>query len=439
MTSKKKIGIIIAVATVLVITAVVGIVFGVSQNSNNEPTTPTLPTLPSGNNTPVDNTPPYNLSDRDYGFVLITKQGTLNFDEYNVTVPNTNEGEFAVQIDVNDVITFTLGKQSPTFDVAQLNVFAVAHEDMKNPYTTPVSEYENVVFSSNFSQKGDVYIAQAMIGYDTGVNEVLDIMVVYKGNIVAYSMFKVVDRDIYNKSYWENQMPEANICEFTIVTTDNTYVCYYDANTVTTLLDWTHSMTNIYGFIRDITNVTNIDKTWMITSAFADAPLTDGQVFTAEAYREPTVDFVFEVDNPEYLVYWLGKTQAEVATKFGTPTNVESNPTGTRLEYDALEIFLVDGVVVQINIKQPVYEPINALPNEPCNGIVFAEICIRADIELPDYNTEYFEDLDFFVKTLAFKQDNWTVEYRWESDRNFNPDITPFNSVVVYSGEFPLF
>lgn len=439
MKSKKKIGIIIAAATALIIAIIVGIALGTSQNPSEQPTTPTTPTLPSENNANIDDAPVYNLSDRDYGFIMLTKQTALEFAEYNVTVPSTNEGEFAVQIDVNDVITFTFGKQSPVIDITKLSVFAVAHEDMKNPYKTPVSEYTNVVFSSNFTKQGDNLIAQAMIGYDTGVNEVLDVMVVYKGEIVGYSMFKVVDMDIYNKSYWENQMPDAKICEFTIVTPDKTYKCFYDANTVTTLLDWTHGMTNIYGFIRNITAVTDTNKTWMIPETLADAPLTDGQVFNAEAYREPTVDFAFEVDNPEYLVYWLGKTQAEVATKFGTPTNVESNPTGTRLEYDALEIFLVDGAVVQINIKQPTYEPINVLPSEPCNGIAFADICIRANLELPDYNVEYFEDLDFFVKTLAFKQDNWTVEYRWEADSNFNPDMRPFNSVIVYSGEFPLF
>lgn len=439
MKSKKKIGIIIAAATALIIAIIVGIAFGASKNPSEQPTTPTTPTLPSENNTNIDDTPVYNLSDRDYGFIMLTKQTALEFADYNVTVPSTNEGEFAVQIDVNDVITFTFGKQSPVIDVTKLSVFAVAHEDMKNPYKTPVSEYENVVFSSNFTKQGDNLIAQAMIGYDTGVNEVLDVMVVYKGEIVGYSMFKVVDMDIYNKSYWENQLPDAKICEFTIVTPDKTYKCFYDANTVTTLLDWTHSNTNPYGFIRDITAVTDSNKTWMIPAAFADAPLTDGQVFNTEAYKQPSAEFTFEVDNPAYLVYWLGKPQADVAVKFGTPTNVESNPVGTRIEYEAVDFFLVDGVVVQINIKQPGYEPINALPGEPCKGIEFAEICLRANIELPDYTKEYFEELEFFVATLSFTSDNWTVEYRWESDSNFNPDMVLFNEIIIYSGEFPLF
>lgn len=446
MKSKKIL--VIPVVIMLVVLFCVFLFTRAPANEEDKPSTTTSApeeTLPLDPVNPDNVTPefqsPYNYDDRLYRLFLPVFDSAVIADGVTFTSPSQPDQTFLDKFDVADVITLTLPKQPLEVDIAHLKMYGFAHENMMDPFLNSIDKFENPIFIASFSADTETenITAQAMIGYGTSVQTYFDIVVTYKDRIIFYSIFAITDQHIENLDFWKDKYPNETFEKFYIKCGDTTYTKYYvPAGEDTNLYTWRTQFTNTTMWFEENNYLVSAKKSWMIHPDDCKKPLQPGATYTAIPYEERAIDFTFETDNPEYALYFLGKSQNEVVSHFGNPLKTNTNNKVTCLEYSNYQFFVVDDKVEQITLDANSLEIINGVPNFPATvweieafvkqcGLVFSE---AGDAYQDPTIPEYYASVP--IMNVA---EGWTITFVWLKTEMFQPTTSDCDKIIIHTGE----
>lgn len=379
---------------------------------------------------------PYDPNENYCRTMVPIYQSELNALNMRITSPSYPDTTYLAQINVEDVVTISLDEQPESIDISKLSIAGYWHTDFPDPYITPVENLPTPLFTSNFFEKDGRYNTQFMVGYDKGFTKFIDMLFIYDNQIIFHTMFYTIQGDGTSDMYWDYFYPGTPIGRFTITCGEDvkTY-CFFDVDEIT-LLDWVHDVTNVNNWESYGNYISDENEVWFITGEQCKTPLKDGMNFiaTKEKPSEPE-PFLFDSENPDYLVSYIGASQADVIKKFGEPTSTDMLGSTTKYIYEQAAFYISNDAVVQIDVLNASAIPVNGLNATPVNSTTLENQTQQLGIKKPDYKWITDMPSSYYCVKLPFTHDNWTVCYVWESKEQFVPSEMNFTKIVIYSGE----
>lgn len=443
---KARVIAVIAVVGLVLISLLAVLLFGSqNKNTNNNSTDSTTGTympdsaLPTPTN-PRPNEPeyesPYDPNENYCRTMVPVYQSELNALNMRITSPSYPDTTYLAQINVEDVITISLDKQPESIDISKLSIAGYWHTDFPDPYITPVENLPTPLFTSNFFEKDGRYNTQFMVGYDKGFTKFIDMIFIYDNQIIFHTMFYTIQGNGTSDMYWDYFYPGTPIGRFTITCGEdvNTY-CFFDEDEAT-LLDWINEVTNVDDWESHGNYINDENEVWFITGEQCKTPLKDGMNFVATQENPSKPEpFLFDSENPDYLVHYIGATQTDVTKKFGEPISIDTLGSTKKYTYEQAAFYISNDTVVQIDVLNETAIPVNGLNATPVNSSALENQIQQLGITKPDYKRITDTPSSYYCVKLPFTHENWTVCYVWESKEQFEPSETNFTKIVIYSGE----
>jgi hypothetical protein len=399
-----------------------------------EPTYMTLPPEPTlGSPTDPDWISPYQ-KDAIYTRVLKDVWAEhINTDYLEITstmYPNT---DFTANVDVEDVISITIGKQYGDTDMTKAKVIGVSHEKMQDPYETPVHCYTPLCESSFIQNENDTWTAQMMIGYNTGVNAYMDLLFAYEDTVEYYTMFYVHQRHTNSEMYWKAKRPDSIVEHFTMKQGEDIYTYYYYPEDVNTINDWVDSETNVdkWELVNEV--LVNADYTLYAHSQ----PLENGAELCLYKVSEqnPFPQHAFNPSESD-LTYYIGAAQDDIIQNFGTPIHTAELNGVTQIRYENIVFYVhPEFGAIQIDTKPSIYPVVDGLPYAGTTDLHLQLLSRKLNTHMNAVLDKSDAANKYYVKTRAFDIGTCKIAYVWESTNNVDITTNEFTRIVIYSGE----
>ncbi|MBQ8806173.1 MAG: hypothetical protein IJZ68_06775 [Bacteroidaceae bacterium] len=403
------------------------------------PTGPTYITLPTPE--PLDRndpnfTSPYNPDILVAGMMKIVWNESLVFDDIQLQTSSAPDIQMNNTIDVEDVVSIKLPRQSLKCLPQNAGILVVPLSEMKDPYLTSVSQYDNAIKVPFTMQEDGTWLTQFTLGYSENIPAKICVLLYYEEDIEAFITLKVTVNNMYSEAYYKWLHPDVPISTFIIKIGDNTETyCFYPEETPT-LQSWIDSYMNhdayhaIHGFM--------VDKSVKYhTLNTTDIALTDEMVIVMQAFdtQLPVDAYQFNTEASQ-LYALMGTTQENVQSVLGEATYIVSMSHITKLEYTNYIVYIDNTQgVVQIDIMPNVQEFLQGLPYQPCTGEKLCQYLRSNVIPCNQYTNRSDIETQYHAYALPIPVGEYTVSYVWEATQQFNPDYTEFTRIVIHSGE----
>lgn len=433
--SKRTMSILFVVGLLILVTSVA--IFSPQSNTEEPPITETPSTStpePDDSFEPDEDESPYDYNARPYHCINPIHDTALNVEGIIINTSTRPDERFVNTIDVGEVINIVLPKQPAEIDISQIRVYGFAHENMKDPFKHTIDTFESPIFVCEFDKTIDGISTQAMIGYKAPINYVLDMLFTYKGKIVYHTLFMTQNELIENKAYWENKYPGETFEAFYFITGDDKQTAYYIPTENLTLLDWLEQV-SASQWTSECGAIIDNYHTWMVDQSLNSTVLTPGIEIPTQPYK-PLRNLVdFETDNPDYLLSYLHKSEADIIAKFGTPDSRAEKGGVYLLAYTDVEFYIRDDKVEQITLLTNKYAPINYLPQNPCTLAALLALLDDANMIYPEINSQSDVENNRFRSNAPIMMEGWTITYVWDTNTPHNTATDNFTRIIIHTGE----
>lgn len=434
----RKYGII---GLIIIFLIALGVISFVPKNEEKPPVVfyqPTpMPTL--GNPESPDFKSPYAFDENYTGVVMNVWNKNLRIDYLNITSSNYPNVTFIQSVHQEDVVRVTLPRQNLGMDTSKVKLLIVAHENMKDPYVTHISDYNILIESSFVETPQGTLETEFMLGYDKTLGSFIDILLVYNDNIEAFTMLRLDKTQKYSRMFYEWLKPNNIVNEMTFKADDKEFTFYYYPDEATNLYDWVASSSNPQKWVQIGDIITNADASWYITPEQCRQTLKNNIIIDVKPITQetnPFASYIFDTHNPQYLISYLNKDVNTVINRFGTPKNIQTFANIVKIQYDK-SIFYIDNKegVIQIDIQPNAHSIVNGLPFIPTTANDIFTTCRRLNIPYLSIQDKSDIQLKYYVKILPIKVDKNYISYVWESSLQLSPHFDNCNRIVIHSGE----
>ena len=398
----------------------------------------TLPTEPELNKDDPNFVSPYKADESYVGMVVKVWKESLVVDGVSITTNNTDNHTNSV--DVEDVVSVTLRRQSLNSDVNQAKLVIVTNNNMKDPYTTPIQQYTSFCESIFEQNENGTWTAKFMLGYSKEQYNNISLLFVYDGEIEYFSALRVTQHHIYSKMYYQWLTPKETVAEFHLVENDIPFAtyCFYPSR-VNTLSEWIADNTNHDKWQAVQTLITNADATWYINAEDINKPLTDGmtiEVHKVSNNQLPLSETQLNAHSTQYITSWLHKSQEDVIAHFGQPQYSSNTSSLVKLDYHDLRFYIhPEKGVIQIDVKPGYQELPPQLPTQKCTGDILTAHLRSSVIPYIDFISNSNADAQFYSHRLTIDAHDCFISYMWEGESFINPNYEEFTRIVIHSGE----
>lgn len=404
-----------------------------------EPVFVTLPTQPTFEKGDPNFISPYDKDDLCIAALRPVWNYQLVADDMTISTTTEPEAQYADRIDVEDVVTIHLPRQRFATDMSQAKALVILHEDMQDPYITPIQAYK-VFCESQFTPNEDgSWTAKFMLGYDAAHSQLVDVLLIYNNNVEYYTMLYVTQKHQYSKMYYQWLTPDKAVAELSFVhgNTISTYG-YYPEQT-NTLIEWINSETNPHQWHDVQGMIVDPSANWYLPSEQANQPLTDGATFQMTPVSDnmlPGTSTTLHTSNPEYITALLCQPQNIVTERLGEPKTTLPFSRGTKMEYDNHVVYLdTQNLVIQIDVLPGTQNVINTLPTQACSGDDLTKALRLSIIPYSEYHNRIDVQAQYYSYSLPIFTETCTISYVWEGELQINPKYDEFTRIVIHAGE----
>lgn len=398
----------------------------------------TLPTEPELNKDDPNFVSPYKPNEAYVGMVVKVWKKHLLVDGVTITTNETDN--HTNSIDVENVVSVTLRRQSLSSDINKAKLIIVTDNNMKDPYTTPAKQYKSFCESTFEQNENGTWTAKFMLGYSKEEYSNVSLLFIYDNEIEYFTALRVTQKNIYSKLYYQWLTPQETVAEFHLVENGVPFItyCFYPSR-VNTLNDWINDNTNHDKWKQVQTLITNADATWYIDAKDINQSLTDGMTIEVHKVQNNTLPLPstpLNAHDAQYITSWLRKSQDEVVGHFGKPQYSSTMSSLVKLDYSNLRFYIhPENGVVQIDIK-PGYNVLPPqLPTQSCTGETLTSILRTSVIPYSDFTSNSNADTKFYSHKLTIDAHDCFISYMWEGESFINPHYEEFTRIVVHSGE----